>query len=609
MTKLSDILRSAADRAPIDDSEISVSAANRRVRLNRTIRGATNGAAGLGVAALVFVGIVNPTVSPEASVDAIAFDGGAEAQEAAPDAPLSADFSGDERVATEPAAAWGTCGTSALANDYGNSAYVSLSTAPLERETVDGGDQLAVPVTARALTSAELQTSGLEVVVLWNNVVVGYASGPDQVTQLSVSEGETWEQSAAIELISCFDGEPLPPSKYELLVAQALWESSPEPAPQPTPTIVSEPDPTATNGQDPQPFLSMSPADSAFADAEAQGSAEVAESPEIYPTEPWWPDRAVAEPIGFVVAGDPVDNPFGDYIPEPWEPPAKPDDALTPAIARGLFAASATDQPWSMAAGTSRWLLTSDSQSISRDGDSAGAYFGCTWEDGQTTTFPSRSAELDLLDVDIDVPSRLNVSYGWVVDDNPEVNIGVTNRSSYTFTGVHGHINRGFYLVKNGEVVAEAWLTDLDRYAEERMFLDGAEDIDTDYWGGFAPGDELSGTYLWRDLNGCWTGTTPQAIAPGTYTLLSSQSFYIEESSGGYGVAVPELAILEESPIVSSDSTGGDIDPIGDAEEPLILDEPATSSILPRDDEYWADYDSVSLQMWTSHGTVTITTN
>ncbi|GMA35260.1 hypothetical protein [Demequina litorisediminis] len=46
---------------------------------------------------------------------------------------------------------------------------------------------------------------------------------------------------------------------------------------------------------------------------------------------------------------------------------------------------------------------------------------------------------MDLLDLEVTAPSSLSVSYGFVVDGNPEVTSRVTNVSAYDIVNFWGH--------------------------------------------------------------------------------------------------------------------------------------------------------------------------
>ena len=333
----------------------------------------------------------------------------------------------------------------------------------------------------------------------------------------------------------------------------------------------------------------------------------------IMPVEPQgWDYRITAEPVAFAIAGEPVENPFADYYPQPWTPPAQPDDILTPAIARELFDAAATSDGWDMAEGTSRWILPNGYGQAATFAPAQGnpGYFGCSWDGVSGLTFPARSAELDLLSISADVPSRLSISYGWVVDGNPEVTVSVTNTSSYSIPGFYGEPNRSLYLVKDGQVVAEAYPTNVDPngqlLAKSALTTDAAgvtreavqqdetaqryepvpEDPDS-YWGLLAPDETVSGTYLWRDVNRCWREDGSNAtITAGTYTLLSLQNLSLQQF--GAGVSGGDTAIPEPAPL---------------AVDPLVDPGVDTVTTVAPVQEDWLDF-----QVWTSLGTVTITT-
>ena len=95
-----------------------------------------------------------------------------------------------------------------------------------------------------------------------------------------------------------------------------------------------------------------------------------------------------------------------------------------------------------------------------------------------------------------------------------------------------------------------------------------------------APGEEITGEYLWRDVSGCWNGDSQADVAPGTYTVLSVHDIYV---GGSY-------AVLEGDPAAQTRDSelGGGDDP---------------SLVAP--DAGVDDY--VSFQVWTSLGQVSVT--
>jgi hypothetical protein len=298
--------------------------------------------------------------------------------------------------------------------------------------------------------------------------------------------------------------------------------------------------------------------------------------------------RVVSAPLDFIVAGDVPEDPFGQYQPQPVEPIDTPDDLLTPAAAREGYAAHVTSTPWAMEAGSQRVLKVNDSALQNDDIAWQQNYFGCVWDAGQNVGFPATSAEWDLLDVTANLPSSIDVSYGWVVEGNPKIDFSVTNVSGHTLPGYWGsEPNTALVLVRDGEVVAEGYPVSARR---DYIVMEAAQD------NMLSPGDGLSGSYLWREVNGCSNGTKQTDVTLGTYTVLNVQSIYIDSGRVYYdspvdgGVPEPYLdapAILEDS------ATSGDGSASSDS---------ARSAIAPAPE----DYDAIELQVWTSLGTITV---
>jgi len=209
--------------------------------------------------------------------------------------------------------------------------------------------------------------------------------------------------------------------------------------------------------------------------------------------------------------------------------------------------------------------------------------------------------------VNVQRPSSIDLSYGWVVDDNPEVRLSLSNTSSFALPGFYGEPSRSLLLVKDGTVVAEAWPASANRntgvIAEETAPREGGpEEADIaiwpapeDYWGLLNPAETLKGTYLWRDVNGCWTESGHSAVESGTYTLVLTQSLYL--NAGGYDEAYPldvpdsaEDAARNAEREASTDAAAEVAD--GDIQEPA-LDIPAP-------------YEWAELQVWFSLGDIVI---
>jgi hypothetical protein len=243
-----------------------------------------------------------------------------------------------------------------------------------------------------------------------------------------------------------------------------------------------------------------------------------------------------------------------------------------------------------MAPGTSRVVKTGDSKDTSDDAWTR-SYYGCP-TDGATATFPKESADLDWLAISASLPSAVHVSYGWVVDGNPQVSVSIKNTSKWSLPGFYQGSSPVLELVKDGKVAAEAYPVSLDRdgwgiaYAADDSAAGAASSYDANLIyapagdGYLGAGDTLSGDYLWRDVNGCWDGTTQPDVKAGTYTVLTSQSIYVG----------PQYAVMEDvAPSAGSDS--GASDGSGGADAPIAA---------PDESDY------VSFQVWTSLGSVTI---
>lgn len=625
MTKLSDLLRGAADRAPVGDASVSVSRAARRVRVQRGVRGAGNGVAGLGAVALAVFGIVQPGSALDA-VSTAEF-----APEAAPAA--GADAQKDSMVASDGRwMSWGTCGSFPL-QDYGTGSTDVLTIAAEfdAAAAPDGGAAIEIPVTVGARQALDVTTTGPDAVVLWQGMVVAALTANQAEQALTLAQGDTTTSVASLLLSDCFTGASLPASTYELVVSQAFMNAVAEPNPEPTPTVAPEPAPTVAPGPGPAPTPDPTLVDPNLVDPNTTGAGATSDM-SIMPVEPQgWDYRITSDPITFTVAGDPVDNPFGDYYPQPWTPPAQPEDILTPDIARTMFDAKATSAPWDMAKGSSRWILPSGYGQVETFAPTTTDpnYFGCSWDGVSGLHFPTRSADLGLLSVKAEVPSRLSVSYGWVVDDNPKVSVSVTNTSKYSIPGFYGEPNRSLYLVKDGRVVAQAYPVNVDpnagmllKQSATLAEIDPQNDPAT-YWGTLAPGASLSGTYLWRDVSPCSRQDgTVTGLSSGTYTLLVMQGMSLQKYSDGTGTTgldVAASARLDDSASVGSGTASGSDgvasstpatdpgapEPVADdtiAIDPITID-PMPPTIGP------AQQDWLDVQVWISLGTVTITTH
>lgn len=501
MTRLSDSLRGLADRAPIDHATVSVAGAARRIQRGRRLRAAANVTAGVGVAAVVALAAIHP--------------GGT--------TPLSAADSADTREgagATAPAIAsaedavagwgWGACGTRPFDDDFVDVSgtaefFVELTNTVAEPATVVSANATIVPSgSVDDISAADTAT----VVIFWD----GYAVARETVPV------EYVDATAPIEapLINCWDGAELPGGDYEMVVVQEVSFALPE---------------------------------------------EPAETADVVPA--LGTEQLVSNVMSIQITGDRYDNPFDVYL--FGQPVEYPDDYLTPATARAEYAAHATLEPWNMAPGTQRVVMSYDGLNAEQFTSGNPAYFGCPWEGTMAGTFPQESAKWDLLAVTARLPQRLSLSYGWIVDDNPEVSMSVSNVSEFSLPGFWSEPNSSITLVKDGKVVGESYLTSINRSEPAGL---------TNEDGMLASGATLDGRYLWRDLTGCWTGDAPSTVESGTYTVLNVQSLYLDSGAAGMP-AEPYLSDLAE----------------GEARGSI--------AVMPA-------MDYVEIQVWTSLGTITV---
>lgn len=623
--RLSDAMRGAAENAPIDDATVSTAAAARSVRRNRRLHGAANGLVGAGAVAVVALGFAAPMSASDA--DRAAISGGEAAEESEMDmsASDSADGYADEGLAgmgadSMLAEQW-MCGSDFADDDpawsFGDASGIDYSVGEID---VDGNEYL-VPETITALRPVDLVASA-DYVIVWDGIVVGRLVNPSPVVygpadEPSLPAGEVYErldpdtefdsveQWIGLQPVNCWDGAALPGGDYEVYLAHTLAYPADVPA-----------SPTATPTASPAPSASASASAAETEDAPVEDSA----ASEPLPADGLTHElvRVAGGPVTLTVEGDAVDDPFGQYLnpaqptaapepepgepaplpepglPDPLEPQPLPDGSLTPDIARQLFAADQVSGAWDMAAGSHRWVMNDANTSEY-------VYFGCSWGGSDGATFPSTSSTMDLLEMQVDAPRSLAVSYGFVVDGNPALTTTVTNVSEYDIRDYWGSAEPQLYLARDGRIVAEGYPQGLGDTTGRTA--DGA--AETLIWPapesqGLAAGESLSGTSLWRDITRCDTDSSDGGVQSGTYTLLASTSlsvshqYYEDEVHIMDDAAREELTLLEES--------GGEpsilpFDDATDAIEPGMAVDPVPAN----------EYEWIDLQLWTSLGTVTVT--
>lgn len=539
--KLSDSLRAMADRAPVDDASISAAAAIRSVKTRRALRVTANSVVGAGAAAALTFAIVMPTLNASdgytagAGVPEIAANGGYVNDLGGP---------GDARLA------FGVCGAPVgfPAEQPGTLVIVNPPA-----DAVAGGASTTLDVTLTASEDLTGQFGVPSVLVVWNGIVVGTSSPAiTQVQDLSLAAGESTTGSVELELVNCWDDTALPGGVYQLVAAQDVFTSASEPAEVPP---ASEGEATAEAGViEPDATVSF---DAGY--------------------------TFLSDPVEITVDGKQVDDPFGQYL-NPAQPEL-PSDFLTPQIAREMYQKALVTGTWDMAKGTQRVVVTSDSASTNQLLWEQN-YFGCAWDGGAARPFPTASADLRLLDVTGTLPAQVSLSYGWIVDGNPLVDLAVTNVSGHSMPQMY-EPNTTLVFVKNDRVVGEAYLTNVNRnaqYAEAPFFAAGAQ---------------VGGQYVWRDVNGCWSNTGELPLEPGTYTVLNSQYLYL--TSDSYGVVPFSDAASSYYPGTvlreGAASLGGDTAVIVDGDGDRVA-----IDVLPEPQGQWLE-----MQIWTSLGTVTIT--
>lgn len=565
--KMSDALRGGAETAPIEDVHVSTSLVRSRARRSRALRAGANGIVGVGAAALVVAGVMG-AIANQTSLAAEDTSGNGKGAEpnagvagAAGDAGIVAPGLGDPAI--------NACGTELNLTPFDVGNVVATTTVTSVDNAV-----AQFNVTYSTDGDGSYTPDSPTAYVVWDGLVVGTGAVSDDQPFVSVTEDKTATAGASVELTNCWDEAALPAGDYTLFTVTPLSADVP-PVAEPTGAPATPSATPSATASDPNTAVS------------SDASTDPAVATRVF---------ALSEAQPFTIPGEPVDNPFDQYLravdptPLPTAPagPAGPDDALTPEEARAAYSAALTNAHWDMAPGTQRVVLTSASD------DPNGAlwaksYYGCP-TDGASASFPAESADLHWLDVIAHLPSSIHVSYGWVVDGNPVVGYGVKNQTDWSLPGFYDGSTPRLVLVKSGRVVAEAYPVNPDQsgggiaYAADGIAPNAASESsggrDSLIWapagdGYLAPGESLSGDYLWRDLNGCWTADGASVVTPGTYTVLTAQDIYV----GG------QYPVMENGGI--ADGAAAD----------------TSKAVAPAPD---AGGNYASFQVWTSLGTVSV---
>lgn len=569
MTHLGDSLRNLADRAPLEEATVSVAGAARRVQRGRRLRTAANVTAGVGAAAVVALAAIQPSLPNDrgGSLDAMASFGAGEKADAAADESVAGAY------AVPEAYGWGACGSRPLDDAQPlASRGDELSVDSSDAEWITDAS-VTLPTSLTIAKDGPVDVAPARALVLWNGYVVGSTATEDaSFTHHELGEGDIVAGDVGLVLVNCWDTSELPAGDYQMVVYQDILDASVDPVePSDPATEPVEPavDPVAPSASASAPSLeptaSVGPEITDGASDAATGASDGSY-------------RSVATIIDFSLDGDVSDDPFGEYL--FGTPTAAPEDLLTPAQARIEFARRIAPTAWDMAPGTQRVVKQNDSATITMSSYGDDNYYGCGWDGRPSPTFPAESAVWPLLDVEATLPSRLDLSYGWVVDDNPLIPLSVTNLSGFTLPGFYGASGSSLMLVKDGVVVAESYLTAAD-----------PQGVDYSSDGFLAPDGTLSGEYLWRDVSGCWQGNSATKVEPGTYTVLTMQAIYLDNTAYGPVRGLDDVA---------SSSINGEGDPqaaapVKDSAEGLIAPQPQ-----PADQEW------LELQVWTSLAEVTV---
>jgi len=564
------------------------------------LRAAANATAGAGVAAVIALAAIHPGLgSTDTSADAALGSGAPEgAKVAAP----GFDASGASQLA------WGQCGTRPFDADVPAVSDAWTMTLGEIAGDVEPGAAVTANLTFTRTDDASAtayESTGTSFIVLWNGTVVGTAqSDVSDLTPQDLSDN-TATLDSQIDLVNCWDGTALPGGAYELVAFQDFY---PVAMPPVDPSVAAvDPSVAAVD-----PSVATDSPIAADGGASTESGATLGNTGVVGPAVDTTA-RSVSNTVKLVIAGEVPSDPFGAYLSPAVPAVVYPDDYLTPAAARDEYASRATTGTWDMAAGTQRVVKSGDSTTLDDQNAWLESYYGCSADGTTTPSFPTTSADWPLLNVTATLPGSVDVSYGWVVDGNPEVKVSVTNTSGHTLPGFWGQPNTTMYLVKDGKVVATSYLIATDPNSYTASALASADGL-------LAPDGTLGGAYLWRDVNGCWLGDSAAKVEAGTYTVLMVQDIYLDNGNGGGG---GPIAYLDGKPAVDGGVARGGVASVGTkgsssssagaAETPAIAD----GSVAPQDAT--ADtpsliapapidgtYDWLSLQVWTSLGKVTV---
>lgn len=539
MTKLSDALRGMADRAPIGDVSISPVAAAQRVKRTRAIRTTANSVVGAGAVAVVALGVILPMQNSPQSPTL------AEAAGAKEDGPSIASATDGYTMAAL------VCG-----DQFVGAPWTLPVTASADPDEIVVEPETFAELTMRvqAATDLKVEVEPAQAYVLHEGRVVGVGYAPPMANAMEATAGTSWSSKVTVEPYNCFDAAALPPGDYQVVLTQLVTAAD-------TIEIIAVSPGESTEQKGAEQKGTDAPAPEPKPDTAVSDSGETLTVLPVGSSQLVW-----TEPVSFTISGEAPDDPFGGYQNGSSQLPS---DALTPDAARREYELGLTNSPWDMAPGTQRSLVVSDS----RDANSY-SYMGCGWE-GQPARWPTASSTWSPYKVSGTIPSRVSLKYGWVVQDNPVVTLKGENTSPYSLSNIYD-VNSTLLLMKNGQPVAEVYLSNLDAY-----------DTSLDWSGLLSPGGKHEGEFLWRDVFGCYDESGyPTEISGGTYTVLHMQSLYLSNDDM-YRIPVePYMGEILEG----TADTGN-----------VAVQAPALDQTL------WAPGEWLDIQVFTSLGQVTIT--
>jgi len=483
MARLSDLMWHTVKHAPVDET-ITADSAIARVRARRLARWGWIGGGFAVVVAIVGVNVVVPALTSDATPEP-----GVLALEPSPTVspgPLSRYELLDSW--------WGKCETDPqITYSSGDTDLFSLDVDFTPGAVLDPGDTLDFTATLTARTDTSVLTDGIDAVILFDDHIVGTLMSDDIFQIQSLAQGETSTVEFSFPLVICGSTTELGPGDYELLVSQGY-----------------NPDVTGR-------------------EALEGGTSTVA-------------PRVTAEPIPFTISGDPSTNPLneqgasalGDFA-----TPALPENVLDPETAQRLLEPLMVENDWDMAPGTSRWIVP---QFDYGDEISYGGYYyvehfsPCDSSGLVDGVFPTVSAAADLFEETVTLPSSIELRYGWVVRDDPILEVTLRNTSGLYIPGGGFPSYTSIYLFRDGVLAGWGNASDLNAYANLEAESPPISLADMDpalYYGLIEPDASFASRIIWRELHPCSTTAEFSSLPPGTYTVMTSREFPLGMIGGG----------------------------------------------------------------------------